>query len=470
MKLLCFSKKLNGFHSFVAGAALLTTVLLSGCGGGGGSEAVASGTVPVALFATDAVNDYAQVWVKVHGIRLIRPDGTAVTVFEDTEGTVTDLRALNQAGARQFSFMAQGNIPIGRYRRADVIVDRSVSLVNTAGVGVTKQFDAAFDAPGGKTHIPVSLEVDVTSSTNVIVDFDLENWTETPTHVRPSAKRIEDPNLGNDDRHREEDYKGTIGSLAGTVPTQTFTLNGRGVAINVVTSADTVIFREDGAVNPVLANGQRAEVRGKFNISTRTINAKIIKIEDARAEEPKVFGPMSEINADAGSFFVEAKLVRGFVPSASKVKVQTSDTTRFRLRRGLTTTKAEWFALAKPAAPVEAEGVYNAETNTLTAKSVHFEGGEDGGPGNEVEGKGAVSDVNVLERRFKITLEEWEGFPGAVGKVMTVNVTEAQFKNRSGETISPEAFLELISMPGAVVKVKGRIDGDTIFANFCQVR
>lgn len=469
MRFHCFTKKLIGFHSVVAGAAILTTALLAGCGGGG-SEAAASGTVPVAMFATDAVNDYAQVWVKVHGIRLVRPDGTAVTVFEDAAGTVTDLRALNQGGARQFSFLAQGNIPIGRYRRADVIVDHSVSLVNLAGVGVTKQFAASFDAPDGKTHIPVSIEAEVSSTTNVIVDFDLENWTETATHVTPSAKRIEDPNLGNDARHREEDYKGIIGSLAGTVPTQTFTLSGRGAAINVVTTADTVIFREDGGVNPVLANGQRAEIRGKFNISTRTITAKSIKIEDARAEEPKVFGPMSEINADAGSFFVEAKLVRGFIPSASMVKVQTSDTTRFRLRRGLTTTKAEWFALAKPAAPVEAEGVYNAETNTLTAKSVHFEGADDDGPGNEVEGKGAVSDINVLEKKFKITLSEWEGFPGAVGKVMSVNAAESQFKNRSGDMISAAAFLELIAAPGAVVKAKGRLDGDVIVADFCQVR
>jgi len=470
MRFHCFTKKLIGFHSFVAGAAILTTALLAGCGGGGGSTGSTAGTVPVAMFATDAVNDYAQVWVKVHGIRLVRPDGTAVTVFEDAAGTVTDLRALNQAGTRRFSFLAQGNIPIGRYKRADVIVDHAVSLVNLAGVGVTKRFATSFDAPDGKTHIPVSIEAEVNSTTNVIVDFDLENWTETATHVTPVAKRIEDPNLGNDDRHRDEDYKGTVGALAGTIPTQTFTLSGRGAAINVVTTANTVIFREDAGVNPVLANGQRAEVRGTFNITTRTIEAKSIKIEDARAEEPKVFGPMSEINATAGTFVVEAKLVRGFIPAASTVKIQTSDTTRFRLRRGLTATKAEWFALAKPVAPVEAEGLYNAETNTLTAKSVHFEGEDDGGPGNEVEGKGAVSDINVLEKKFKITLSEWEGFPGALGKVVSVNAAESQFKNKSGDMISAASFLELIAAPGAVVKVKGRLDGEVIIAVFCQAR
>jgi len=126
--------------------------------------------------------------------------------------------------------------------------------------------------------------------------------------------------------------------------------------------------------------------------------------------------------------------------------------------------------LGKTSTPVEAEGLYNAETNTLTAKSVHFEGEDDGGPGNEVEGKGAVSDINVLEKKFKITLSEWEGFPGALGKVVSVNAAESQFKNKSGDMISAASFLELIAAPGAVVKVKGRLDGEVIIAVFCQVR
>ncbi|MDX2066770.1 MAG: DUF5666 domain-containing protein, partial [Fimbriimonadaceae bacterium] len=424
---------------FTLAATLAVGAALSGCGGssdtsstGGGTPPPPAGTSPVTLFVTDAVNDYAQVWVRVYGVRLVRESGETITLLDDGTGFLTDLRGLNVGGERRFSFVATGNVPRTRYRRAEVITDRDVRLVDSAGTSTVKRFAADFNLETNRSRIPCELNFDLAAPTDVIVDFDLANWTETATTITPVLARVDDPGLNNGDRHRREDYRGVVSGLSGTSPNQTFLLTGRAGRVNVSTSATTVIYRESGAGNPTLVNAQRVEVYGRLNPATRQLVANRIKIEDeGLPAEPQAYGAMSNLNISAGTLTLAIQRAAFFTPSGSTVNIVTTDATKYRLRRGIAATRLEFFEAATDGGFAEVEGSYNAATNTITARKLKLEGAPDG-PAGEAEVKGTPEAIAPAANTFKIKMNEWEGFSGALGRLISIDTSAATFRGPGG--------------------------------------
>ena len=56
------------------------------------------------------------------------------------------------------------------------------------------------------------------------MDFDLANWVDDSSGVHPVVKEGAKDGLTNSDRHEAHDFHGVVGSLAGTSPTQSFTI------------------------------------------------------------------------------------------------------------------------------------------------------------------------------------------------------------------------------------------------------
>ncbi|HAY14000.1 MAG TPA: hypothetical protein DCY02_05950, partial [Armatimonadetes bacterium] len=113
-----------------------------------------------------------------------------------------------------------------------------------------------------------------------VLDFDLANFTITGSNVTPAIRRNNGSGLDDTARHEEDDIKGTVAGLTGTVPNQQFTLTRLNDSVTVFMDANTTVFNSNGASNPAVANGQVVEVYGLFNTARNGIVATKVKIED----------------------------------------------------------------------------------------------------------------------------------------------------------------------------------------------
>ncbi len=426
-----------------------------GCGGGSAS----SGTGNFQLFITDDLHaGYSGVWVKVYKAQVKNAAGASTTLFDSAEGTTVNLRQLND-GASRFLLLAPGVLPDGTYNKIEFVLDKSVTLVATpSGTTSTGNFPARMDdstAGRSKLEINLSPAIVIPGATRVAIDFDLRNWTFSGGIVTPVLGVHPGTGLDDPARHERFEFKGLVRDLSGTAPTQSFILGLRaGGAITVSTDANTSIVSDGPAA---LANGLKAEVYGDFNPVTRTVAARVIKLESDFEDEAKAIGPASNIATVPNTFDLKPKFTRGFAPQGEKISVVTNPTTtRFRGRQGATLTSTQFYdaLLAAGAnAIVEVEGTYSSTNNTLTAKSVHIENEADLG---EDEAKGSSSEPNLEGKTFKITVSEHEGFDLPGGGIITVKVSPGtRFRTAAGAEINLPSFFETLAGGSRSVKVEG---------------
>lgn len=376
-------------------AVLPLMVAMVGCGGGGGGTSRAK----VAVYAADSFrDDYSQVWATIYKVELLDASGAAVTVYEDAAGKVLDLASLRDASGPRFAFLGANAVPAGSYVKVRVTTAPTLELFpkgSTTGTAVTVAASVPRD-PSGNAVVTVPLrgarrlgETD----DDVVVDFDLANFALSGGKLIPSLLEGERTGLRDKGRHESEDYHGIVSGLSGTAPVQTFTLQRGIFSATVTTSADTVIFQR-GTGGLSLAEGQRVEVRGVFDATTRQLVATEIRIKDGTNDDyhrHEVKGAPSAIDATAGTFVVSALKTEGFRPDRRDVTVKTDGTTVFRGDRGAVLSASAFFTALATSPFVEAEGVYDPATATLTAKRVKLEdsrpGGEHGhGHGGDDEG------------------------------------------------------------------------------------
>jgi len=451
-------------------AALATLLSVLGCGGGSSS----SGAASLDLFITDDLTpDYTGVWVKVYKGSLGKADGSSTIVFESAEGLPVNLRQLNDGTAR-FLLLAPGRVPEGTYDKVEVILDKTVTLVATgSGATTTANFPNTYDTTDGKSRISLTLDPNLTvpGPNRLVIDFDLKNWTVTGGVVTPVVKRHDGSGLDDPSRHEKFEFKGVIADLSGPTPPQTFVLRLRnGGTITVETNTETDIFIEGGATTGGnLVNGLKAEVYGSFDPATRRVVARVVKAEvgdedDDEREEAKIVGPAFDPNLSVGTFKIRPRIIRGAVPKGDVVDVATMSTTKFKGRRGATLTKDQFFAAFENVGSepvVQVEGVYNAETNTITAKSCHIE--SDAGMG-DAEAKGETAEPNAALKKFKLFVFEANGFSFG-SEAITVQATEnARYFGVNDQSISAAAFFEALAAGSKKVEVEGGFRDGVFYA------
>lgn len=449
-------------------AIMATLLSVLGCGGGSSS----SGTASLDLFITDDLTpDYTGVWVKLYKGSLGKADGSSTTVFESAEGLPVNLRQLNDGTAR-FLLLAPGRVPEGTYDKVEVILDKTVTLVATgSGATTTANFPNTYDTTDGKSRISLTLDPNLTvpGPNRLVIDFDLKNWTVTGGVVTPVVKRHDGSGLDDPSRHEKFEFKGVIGDLSGSLPPQTFTLRLRtGGSITVETTVETDIFIEGGATaGGNLANGLKAEVYGTFDPASRRLVARVVKAEvedEDDRDEAKIVGPGFDTNPTGGTFSIRPRFIRGAVPKGDVVNVATTETTKFKGRRGATLTKDQFFAAfvnvgSEPV--VQVEGIYNAETNTITAKSCHIE--SDAGRG-DAEAEGESAEPNAQLRKFKLFVFEANGFDFGSEAINVQAVEDAKYYGVNDQLISATAFFEALAAGSKKVEIKGGFRDGVFYA------
>src|SRR5688572_8490181 len=262
----------------------LLALFVAGCGGGDG-DGGANGDV--AVFVTDDLNTfYEAVWVTMYRVELQSQGGGFVTVFDDPNGKVINLRALNDGNPR-YAFLGKDRVPEGTYTGMRFTLDKDVRI-NASGGGSAQArvFDAPYINPSNPEQAILLLNFaapkTITGTNNQIVaDFVLASWTENGTVIQNAVlSEGTGTGLNDNNRHDEDKFKGTVSGLSGTSPDFTFTLNLRSNnQVTVTTNSATSFFNNNGHPNPQLANGKRVEVRGTFDAATNTVVATTIKIK-----------------------------------------------------------------------------------------------------------------------------------------------------------------------------------------------
>lgn len=460
--------------------SLVAVIAAGGCGGGsGGGGGSANGDV--AVFVTDDLNTfYEAVWVTMFRVELEKQGGGFVTIFDDPNGKVINLRALNDGNPR-FAFLGKDRVPEGTYVGMRFTLDKDVRI--TAAGGGSSQarvFDDPFINPANPEQAILTLtfgapKVITSATSEIVADFVLAQWTENGVKVQNAILAEGDASDVNDNsRHDEDKFKGRVSGLSGSAPDFTFTLdmhsNNR---ITVTTNSMTSIFNNNGAPNPALANGRKVEVRGKFDAATRTVVATSIKIKGDNdpddEDEAEAKGIAVDVDIPTGTFDIDIDEVEGFMPTQPIVHVSTSDSTLFFSHGGALLTRAQFLSIiAAGNVRVEVEGTWAIATNTITAFKAKIEDDDD--DDHDVEAKGTANTINAIDGTFRIALTEWEGFNGAVGMQVNVGTTAGtRFRDVNGEEVTQAEFFVLLAT-AAAVKAEGSFTNGTILADEVRIR
>lgn len=342
-----------------------------GCGGGGSGGLGGSFG---ALFMTDSLDGNDHVWITVQKVVLTGAGGN-VTVFDVPAGKTIDLKTLHDASGERYSFL--GTVPNGTYTGIAVTVDKTVTLfARGSDTGATRVF-AGNNGSTAILNLTFGSARGFGRNANLALDFDLANWNDDGTTISgsPFLKEGQGNGLGDLDRQEHDSHWGTIQDLVGTAPDQSFNLVRGGRSVAVVTNEQTDLCNSE-AVRPIeLVNGQTVKVTGAFSVDLGAIVADSVRIRSRseEEEEPEAEGPISNINADAGTFTITIDDAEHFQPSMTTVNIATNELTVFTSRAGVIVSGAEFFAALVDGTELQAVGEYDPETNTITAIRVSYE-------------------------------------------------------------------------------------------------
>jgi hypothetical protein len=391
------------------------TLYLVGCGGGA-VPVGGTGTSRATVLLTDSLReDYDSVWATVLKAELIDAGGTSVTLFDDAEGQVLDLRRLRDLSGARYSFLASAEIPAGSYTGVKVTVKPTMTLFprgSVTGQSLPLTDALARDSSGNvplNLTFPTPKTLGAGADENLIVDFDLANFKVEGGKVIPALREGPPTGLDNPERHERHEIRGVIARLEGTAPTQTFSLRRRdGRAVPVVTTADTAIFFRGSTTPAALAVNQVVEVQGRYNTTTdRFVATRVVIKNDTTPDDSfrvEVKGISDDVNVSAKTFVLRTVHVSGAEPRRIRVKVVTGDSTIYRSDRGAVVGAERFFnyLTTNPGTLVEAKGSFDRDTDTLTARILKIEdesndgGWEDGrhGGGNDRGGNDDNEDGN----------------------------------------------------------------------------
>ncbi len=172
---------------------LALAFMLYSCGGGGGSGGSSGSTATgkASLYITDDMSDsYQQVLVTLYKVEFEKAsDKTLVTAFEDTQGVTYDLTELRGIIEKL------GSLPQGSYSKVYLTLGEGLILVDNTGNELNPTFDdsnAWTTCSAGKCTMEVPGAANVTRNQQVILDFDLKQFTYDATTNKVTAKIVLD--------------------------------------------------------------------------------------------------------------------------------------------------------------------------------------------------------------------------------------------------------------------------------------
>jgi hypothetical protein len=212
---------------------------------------------------------------------------------------------------------------------------------------------------------------------------------------------------------------------------------------------------------------------GVYNHDANTFTAHHARLilHDHEIHRVRAIGKPVEIAPDRHAFHLNPLYEwEGFRPVARHLRVVTTSSTRFELRNGESVTAARFFELLPQATRVKVEGVFNRETNTITASLVKILESED--HHSRVSAAGPPAEIDAEHHRFVIRpVLEHSGFDPLDRGVIVQVVESTLFKGPDGGSITARQFFELLRS-AAGVRVEGTYnrENNTITAGVVQIR
>lgn len=447
-------------------AVLLTALLLliAGCGGGGSGFSgggpgggPGSGVNPsneVSMFATDSPGAYAHVWVTILGVSLTGSSGT-VSAYSSTTGEQIDVAALGGSNsAQEFSFLATAAIPAGTYTSATLTLAPTVTLVENGSTTSTTATFSGLNGSGDKSvNISFGHGTVVSSGSSLVFDFDLAQWNLVDNQLTCVVSLGTGTNLSTANQIPTTSV-GTVSSLSGTAPTQSFTLSRDDHSrFTVTTSSSTALSNSDGSANPTLSNGETVVVEGTYSVASHSLTATSIQIQvgsdtavDTRA---MASGTLASYTSGSSSFTLTITRARRFTPTGTTLTVAMSGDARLFGFRGENLTATQFFALLPSATEISASGIYTASNNTLTANDIELSGPwADDTNGVTVRGTAGTGSTGAS---ISLTLTEEDGLDLATGSTITVvpgaNVT---YLDTNGYVVTQSTFTSDLASAASV--------------------
>jgi hypothetical protein len=174
-----------------------------------------------------------------------------------------------------------------------------------------------------------------------------------------------------DGRHTNVDLNGNRMLLTEIINIQNF--QPQGTTVNVTWDSNT-IFRRSGVVvtENALNQWQFSEIHGSFNSGTNTIHASRITLDDdlnGNGGDAEATGRITNPDLQANTMLLRDIFeVSGFTQQGTTVNVRWTSETIFRRSGNIVTEQA---VLQWPFA--DAEGLYDPQTNTITARKITLE-------------------------------------------------------------------------------------------------
>jgi len=459
---------------FVGVVALAAAIVMLGCGGGGGAGGGSIGgsgsgnpSSASSMFLTsDKNSSYSHIWVTVMNVGLVSSTGQTTTVYDGstTGGQVVDLSSLNVNGNQQFLLLSGFSAPNGMYKSATITLGSTLSVVSAGGSTATS---ATFSGSTGST-ITLNTKFSTQQSANggMVLDFSLGSWSLGGATVTASGGQFvslgSNIGLANSANILSGDYLGTVSAIAGTSPSETFTVSRGRFAASISTSSSTVLYNSDGSANPTLANGEVVDVAGSFDPMTNAVNATAIIIEVNGQSPPpiRVNGLVTADSASSGTLTLQLAKSHGWLPVTVNLNVDVSSNTTFMDSNGVTDTEAQFFAdLTAGTSIVQVEGAVSG--SVFTATSAQILPSSTGGNSVIIAARGAASDINTTADSFTLTVDKREGRLLAKNKSISV-VTTANTQFAVDGVVQSAATFFATLPASSTVNVRGTIDPTTL--------
>lgn len=317
-------------------AAACGLALLAACGGGGGepepSQAAARPQmVTVQTYLTDNLTlAYSKVWVSIRRITAVDGAGAEVVLLDAGAAPVAvNLASLAAVG----QFVSTVKIPAGIYRQVAVTMDNAVQLVSKDGATTT---NAKFAATGTEFVLRVrDIELDATSGTQFVFDFDLEKFSYDPATglVTPSVRLPRPAEAFQKFVRQFAEAKGTVKSI--DTATQTITVDdprlGSSTLVKLATGG--VVAGPSGAPLTLadIKVGDRIEAKGVVTPGATTsapitVTTLVVEVKPGVGSSPPVAGGTAKgegkVVSVQGSLVTVAIEEANFLPGSNTVVVE----------------------------------------------------------------------------------------------------------------------------------------------------
>ncbi len=306
--------------------------LLAACGGGEppAPQAARPQMVSVQTYLTDNLTlAYSKVWVSIRRITAVDGAGAEVVLLDASAAPVAvNLASLAAVG----QFVSTVTIPAGIYRQVAVTMDNAVQLVSKDGSTTT---NAKFAATGSEFVLRVrEIELDASSGTQFVFDFDLEKFTYNPATglVTPSVRLPRPAEAFQKFVRQFAEAKGTVKSVDAAAQTLTVDDPRLGAATVVKLATGGVVAGPSGAVLTLadVKVGDRIEAKGVVTPGATTsapvtVTTLVVEVKPASGATPPtaVGGAKGEgkVVSVAGSLVTVAIEEANFLPGSNTVIV-----------------------------------------------------------------------------------------------------------------------------------------------------